>query len=245
MVGLSTLGLIQLSRSGVKVRGQFTRSEQEVCVLTSSSLHGMADGRNPRQKPRPACVFELILPKQREESRCHWPSDTEILLPSAEQLGRNRALRSQARNTHVCLLLLRSLSRPFSLSLHCLSGTQKTLPATACCLQLLGLGGLTHLAPNRTEDRARGSGVTSPAPSVASYCPPPPRPQGSQPPGTSGCEFVWKVSADLSRTAQCWPSPNSKRFRSILKQGLSQCATRAALTCNLRSSASQVLGLQG
>lgn len=134
---------------------------------------------------------------------------------------------------------------PLTLSLHCLSGTQKTLPATAGCLQLLGLGGLTHLAPNRTEDRGRGSGVTSSAPSVASYCRQPPRLQGSQPPGTSGCEFIWKVSADLSKTAQCWPGPNSKWFRSILKQGLSQCATRAALTCNLRSSASQVLGFQG
>lgn len=87
LVGSSTLGLIQLSRSGVKVRGQFTRSEQEVCVLTSSSLHGMADGRNPRQKHRPACVFELILPKQREGSRCHWLSDTEILLLALSSLG--------------------------------------------------------------------------------------------------------------------------------------------------------------
>lgn len=63
------------------------------------------------------------------------------------------------------------------------SGTQKTLPATACCLQLLRLGGLTRLAPNRTEDRAWGSGVTSSVPSVASYCPQPPQPQVHNPPG--------------------------------------------------------------
>lgn len=63
---------------------------------------------------------------------------------------------------------------------------------------------------------------------------------GSQPPRTSGCEFIWKVSADISKTA----GP-ALTLRSILKQGLSQCATQAALNCNLRSSASQVLGLQG
>lgn len=97
------------------------------------------------------------------------------------------------------------------------------------------------------QDRGQSTGLRSDLPCAISsnYCTPPPRPQGSQPPGTSGREFIWKVSADLSKTAQCWPGPNSKCFRSILKQGLSQCATRAALTCNLRSSASQVLGLQG
>lgn len=198
-------------------------------------------GRNP---DRPAYLNSFYQSRGRNHDVTGRLTLRSFFLALSSLGGTERCDLSQEIPMSACCCCAHSPA-PFSLSLHCLSGTQKTLPATACCLQLLGLGGLTHLAPNRTEDRARGSGVTSPAPSVASYCPLPPRPQGSQPPGTSGCEFVWKVSADLSRTAQCWPGPNSKRFRSILKQGLSQCATRAALTCNLRSSASQVLGLQG
>lgn len=97
------------------------------------------------------------------------------------------------------------------------------------------------------QDRGQSTGLRSDLPcAICSKLLSPATPTpGFTTPGTSGCEFVWKVSADLSKTAQCWPGPNSKWFRSILKQGLSQCATRAALTCNLSSSASQVLGLQG